>query len=154
MVQKTTVSETRQVALSEHAKNAEESYRNLLETHLAEEKVLRIKQDKIEVQLSQWLAKYDQDIGDRQTVKEDLEAEFNKDKEELDKINELISEQEGLFDALMAEKEREEQEMNEQLAGEFRRNRAALIIQKAWKDYKFRKWMKKMARKGCIVKFF
>lgn len=59
--------------------------------------------------------------------------------------------QESLFEALMAEKEREEYEINMGIAEEYRRNRAAKIIQTAWKDYKFRKWMRKMARKGTIV---
>lgn len=75
MMQKTAISETAQVQLAERANIVQADYKSLLENHLAEEKVLRIKQDKIEVQLSQWLAKYDADIGDRQTIKEELTAE-------------------------------------------------------------------------------
>lgn len=62
----------------------------------------------------------------------------------------LISDQEDLFDALMAEKEREEYEINMGIAQEYSRHRAAKIIQKCWKDYKFRKWMRKMAKKGML----
>lgn len=151
MVQKTIASDAIRVIVAEQAKLTKEHYTQLLETHLNEEKVLRIKLDKVEVQLSQWLAKYDQEIGDRQTVREELQKEYNDDREEIETISELIMQQDGLYTALMVEKDREEHEANMAIAEEHCRHRAATIIQKCWKDYKLRKWMRKMAKKGNLV---
>lgn len=77
MMQSTAVSEAKQAILSEQAAYAQENYKKLLESHLDEESILRIKEDKIEVSLSQWLAKYDGDIGDKQNIKEEIQAEFS-----------------------------------------------------------------------------
>lgn len=151
MIKKTRASDTIRVVLAEQAKLAEETYKQLLEAHLSDEKVLRVKLDKIEVQLSQWLAKYDQEIGDKQGVKEQLESEYDQVREETHQITTLIAEQDALFTALMLEKEREEHEINMAIADEFCRNRAATIIQKCWKDYKLRKWLRKMAKKGDVL---
>lgn len=76
MVEDTEMSDFRQITLGEQAEKAVNEYSLLLEHHLSEEKVLRTKQNKVETQLAQWLAKYDTDIGERQATKEELTEEY------------------------------------------------------------------------------
>lgn len=75
MVQETIESEARQEELSANAKAAVQKYESLLEQHLNEEKALRAKRYKVETQLATWLAKYDQDIGERNAEFEEIQAE-------------------------------------------------------------------------------
>lgn len=75
MVEDTEISDLRQITLAEQAEKASNEYSLLLEHHLTEEKILIAKQNKVEAQLAQWLSKYDTDIGERQTTKEELTDE-------------------------------------------------------------------------------
>lgn len=68
-------SELRQKDMALDAKQATEHYQSLLDEHLANEKIVRAKRLKVETQLASWLAKYDQDIGERQTEMEALQKE-------------------------------------------------------------------------------
>lgn len=66
----------RQEILSADAKQAVHQFDLLLEEHIHEEKLARAKKYKVETQLASWLAKYDQDIGDKQTEYEELETKY------------------------------------------------------------------------------
>lgn len=72
MMQEAEASETRQAELKEDADHVEKVYKALLENHLIEEKLLRVRKFKIETQLASWLAKYDADIGERQAEFEEI----------------------------------------------------------------------------------
>lgn len=73
MIQKTQHSEDIQAQLQQEAKDTTHNYWTLLDQHLAAEKQLRTRKIKIEAQLANWLAKFDQDIGEKQTEYEDLQ---------------------------------------------------------------------------------
>lgn len=73
MIQKTQRSEERQSLLQQESKEITHNYGILLDQHLTAEKLLRTKKIKIEAQLASWLAKYDQDIGEKQAEFEELQ---------------------------------------------------------------------------------
>lgn len=68
-------SESRQVELEREAQEASTQYMNLLDSNLSEEGQLRQKRNKVEAQLASWLAKYDNDVGEKQTELEALEKQ-------------------------------------------------------------------------------
>lgn len=68
-------SESRQVELEREAQEASTQYMNLLDSNLSEEGQLRQKRNKVEAQLASWLAKYDNDVGEKQAELEALEKQ-------------------------------------------------------------------------------
>lgn len=66
----------RQSELKTEAESMKQRYQTLLEENLKIEKNLRARKYKIETQLASWLAKYDQDIGDRHAEFEELQSEY------------------------------------------------------------------------------
>lgn len=76
MVKESIASETRRADLSVEAKNTSQRYEQILELNLADEKALRAKRSKVETQLASWLAKFDQDIGERNAEYEQVQAEY------------------------------------------------------------------------------
>lgn len=74
MTQEAEASDIRQAELKEDADHVERMYKLLLEDHLTQEKLLRVKKFKIETQLASWLAKYDADIGERQAEFEEISS--------------------------------------------------------------------------------
>lgn len=63
-----------QEELADEAKSVTKEYEVLLEDHLQHEKALRVKRLKIETQLASWVAKYDYDIGEKQSEFDELDA--------------------------------------------------------------------------------
>ncbi|RZB39596.1 IQ domain-containing protein D-like [Asbolus verrucosus] len=137
-----------QQELAEEAKDTTHQYDVLLEDHLAKEKTLRAKRFKVETQLASWVAKYDQDLGDKQAEFEALEKTYNTEKEDFELLQEKFDEQEEEYVVLMAEKEAEEMRIKEEKAWIFLQNRSARRIQRYWRAYRARKLAKKKGRKG------
>lgn len=135
-------SEIKIAQLTIEAKQLQGEYQLLLENHITYEKSLRAKRLKVETQLATWLAKYDQDIGDRSHEIEELTAAFDKEKAEMDALQELYDEQEEEYDVLMEEKAEEDRRLFEIKMYKILANIAARKIQRAWKKY----WVRKQAR--------
>lgn len=154
MVEETIASEARQTDLSVEAKSITHRYEQSLEQHLADEKALRAKRARVETQLANWLAKFDQDIGERNQEFEQVQAEYDEEKAAMDALQEQFDEQEEEYAILMAEKREEEKQRFEMMALEFLYNRSARRIQRAWRVYKERKELRKKRRKGKIQLFF
>lgn len=76
MMNRTVVSEEKQLHLAEEAKRITKEYELLLEEHLGIEKNSRSKRFKAETQLQNWIIKYDQDIGEKQAEYEALKTKF------------------------------------------------------------------------------
>ncbi|XP_044272679.1 dynein regulatory complex protein 10-like [Tribolium madens] len=137
-----------QAELSEDAKGATEQYNSLLEDHLHQEKLLRAKRLKVETQLASWVAKYDNDIGEKQAEYDELDEIYQKEKSELDELQEKFEDQAEEYHILMREKEEEEQRIYEEKAWIFLQNRSARRIQRAWRAYRARKLARKKGRKS------
>ncbi|KAK9887967.1 hypothetical protein WA026_000258 [Henosepilachna vigintioctopunctata] len=132
-------SEVRQATLEHDAHAAETQYANLLEEDLAAEAQLRLKRNKVEAQLSSWLTKYDNDVGEKQAEFEKLEKEYEEMNNNYDDLMDKFTEQSVEYEILMAEKEEEERQIYEEMAYEFLKNRSARIIQKEWRNHRQRK---------------
>lgn len=68
-------SSARQIELKAEAESMKQRYQALQDENLRTEKALRARKYKIETQLASWLAKYDQDVGDRNAEFEQLQKE-------------------------------------------------------------------------------
>lgn len=75
MVEDNEDSIAKQIELKAEAENVKQRYESLLDINLKTEKKQRAKKYKVETQLASWLAKYDQDIGDRHAEFEKLQQE-------------------------------------------------------------------------------
>ncbi|XP_066151624.1 dynein regulatory complex protein 10-like [Euwallacea fornicatus] len=148
MMQECLESEEKQASLNVEAENITKQYQKLLEDDLDEEKQLRAKTMKTQIQLHNWLTKYDQEIGDKQEEFETLKAEYDTEKAAMDELQKKMDDQEHLYNTLMAEKEAEEERLFREMAYKMLINRSARIIQKAWKAYRERKKARKRGKKG------
>ncbi|XP_060521906.1 dynein regulatory complex protein 10 [Cylas formicarius] len=147
MMQQCYESEEKQIHLAEEVKKLTEEYDRLLEDHLLDEKVLRSNRLKTETQLHNWLAKYDQDIGEKQAEYDKLITEYEQQKVALEQLEDEIDEQESEYVALMQEKKEEEERIYNEMAYKLLVNRCARIIQRAWREYRERK-AKRKGKKG------
>ncbi|KAL3272631.1 hypothetical protein HHI36_014097 [Cryptolaemus montrouzieri] len=136
-------SEIRQVDLEREAHDANAQYTTLLESNLSEEHQFRQKRNKVEAQLASWLAKYDNDVGEKQAELEKLQKQYDDMKNQYDDLMMKFDEQSKEYDVLMAEKEAEEQRIFEEMAIDFLRNRSARRIQRTWRAY----WQRKLERR-------
>lgn len=68
-------SSARQIELKAEAETMKQRYQALMDENLRTEKALRARKYKIETQLASWLAKYDQDVGDKNAEFEQLQKE-------------------------------------------------------------------------------
>ena len=96
--------------------------------------------------LKKLLDKYDQEVGSRTATVRELNAIFDKEQNFLQKLEATCNAQEVHYDALMAQKEREEKQLQEELMILFMLNRAARIIQRNWRMVMAKKRLKKGKR--------
>ncbi|KAF2902176.1 hypothetical protein ILUMI_04008 [Ignelater luminosus] len=148
MVELSVESELRQEELGTQVKLVTQQYENLLTQNMAAEKKIRSRRIKIEAQLSNWLNKYDADIGERNAEFEAIDEKCEKEKAHMKKIQELFDEQEEEYLVLFEEKEEEDQQAWEEKAYLYLMNRSARKIQRCWKAYRQRKIERKMAKKS------
>ncbi|KAG5900188.1 hypothetical protein JTB14_035332 [Gonioctena quinquepunctata] len=147
MMHKSIQSEAKQADLADAARRVVNQYESMLAEHLEQEKHSRLRRFKTETQLQNWLTKYDQDIGEKQTEYEALKKEYDEKKAEMDEYEKLIDEQEEEYNTLMEEKRQEEERIFREMAYHFLVNRSARKIQRYWRAYRERK-AKRKGRKG------
>lgn len=173
---RTVISEEKQVHLAEEAKRITKEYELLLEEHLGTEKHSRSKRFKAETQLQNWIIKYDQDIGERQAEYETFKAKFvrtvlplniiisvsictqsnkriiffryDEEKAEMEALQDLFDDQEDEYVFLMKEKAEEEERIYNEMAFHLLQSRCARIIQRAWRAYVQRKKARRKGKKG------
>lgn len=66
----------------------------------------------------------------------------------MDDLEDKMSDQELIYNTLMAEKEAEEEQLYQELALKLLMNRSAKIIQRAWRAFRERKKSKRKGKKG------
>ncbi|XP_050294385.1 dynein regulatory complex protein 10-like [Anthonomus grandis grandis] len=152
MMQQCLESEQKQAALAIEAETITKQYETLLEDNFAEEKKLRAKTLRTETQLQNWLTKYDQDVGDKQTEYEEVKAQYDTEREAMDDLEDKMDAQEKMYIELMAEKEEEEERIFQEIAYKLLINRSARIIQRAWRAHIQRKRSRKRGKKGKLEK--
>jgi len=121
---------------------------NLVADHRVNEQDLRKKKYKIETEVDNWIQKYDQDMGERQTEYEEIDIVYTEEKKQLTELEERFSTLETEYQTIMEERRiaREKQEAAERelsmCVG------AATTIQAFWRSYKVRKALKSKKKKG------
>lgn len=75
---------------------------------------------------------------------------YDQEKEIMDDLEDKMSDQELIYNTLMAEKEAEEEQLYQELALKLLMNRSARIIQRAWRAFRERKKSKRKGKKGNV----
>ncbi|CAG9762998.1 unnamed protein product [Ceutorhynchus assimilis] len=148
MMQQCMESEAKQAQLALEADSITKAHAALLEQHLASEKLLRARTGKTQALLHNWIIKYDQDAGDKNTEYEDLKKQYDQEKETMDDLDDKLDEQEKIYITLMAEKAEEEERIYHEIYFKILTNRSARIIQRAWRAYRERRKSRRRGKKG------
>jgi len=98
------MSEFKQEAMEEKAKNTEMSLEKLKKDNIIAEKELRVKRYKVEQQLKGILEKYDADMEDRQEQYDAISSVFKTEERALLDFNDKYYEQQTIYEELMKEK--------------------------------------------------
>lgn len=101
------------------------------------------------MQLQEFIQKYDQDIGARNHHLQECHQKLEQDKDTLAEWKAKYEAQEIIYNQILADKEMEETREREEKLLLFMMNRAAIIIQRAYrKILSKRKGKKKKGKKG------
>uniref|UniRef100_A0A182WG70 Dynein regulatory complex protein 10 n=1 Tax=Anopheles minimus TaxID=112268 RepID=A0A182WG70_9DIPT len=140
-------SDQRYENLLEEAADTQKSYQQQLQEDLTVEKTNRLKKLKLTNQLQSWLHKYDKDAGERTHELKELVAKLNTRLQEYNrwKRNIFDPQEKKYFDAMEEKRQIEIREQEERIEA-FMMNRAAKVLQRAWRSVAERK--RKMRGKG------
>uniref|UniRef100_A0A182JZ04 Dynein regulatory complex protein 10 n=1 Tax=Anopheles christyi TaxID=43041 RepID=A0A182JZ04_9DIPT len=140
-------SDQRYENLLEEAACTLKSYQQQLQADLTVEKTNRLKKLKLTNQLQMWLHKYDKDAGERTHELKGLVAKLNTRQQEYNrwKRNIFDPQEKKYFDAMEEKRQIEIREQEERIEA-FMMNRAAKVLQRAWRSVAERK--RKMRGKG------
>ncbi|NWW77671.1 DRC10 protein, partial [Climacteris rufus] len=120
----------------------------LVQEHRASELVLRKRKCKAEMEIENWVQKYDTDMTKKQAEYEELQAAYDEEKAQLS----LLMEKHALLlqEYTQIEEERKMLQQKEEEAAQdlARRNRAATRIQAFWKGYLVRSIYKSKLKKA------
>lgn len=140
-------SDQRYENLLEEAAGTLKNYQQQLQEDLTVEKANRLKKLKLTNQLQSWLHKYDKDAGERTHELKELVAKLNTRQQEYNrwKRNIFDPQEKKYFDAMEEKRQIEIREQEERIEA-FMMNRAAKVLQRAWRSVAERK--RKMRGKG------
>ncbi|XP_071428037.1 dynein regulatory complex protein 10 [Pithys albifrons albifrons] len=120
----------------------------LVQEHRASELVLRKRKCRVEMEIENWIQKYDTDMAEKQATYDEIHAVYTEEKAQLAQLMEkhalLLQEYSQIVEERRMLKQKEEEELQEQA----RRNRAATCIQAFWKGYLARIFFKTKMKKG------
>eukprot|EP00056_Hartaetosiga_gracilis_P022723 m.32632 g.32632 ORF g.32632 m.32632 type:complete len:417 (-) comp9799_c0_seq1:139-1389(-) len=112
------------------------------------ESKLRKRKIKLQSQISSWVMKYDQDMTEKQKEYDGIKSQYDKESEQLQKLNDTFNEIEVEYNTIMEER-RMERERKKAAEEELQKMiRATLVIQTAWKKYIEKKKASKKSAKG------
>ncbi|XP_052861486.1 dynein regulatory complex protein 10-like [Anopheles cruzii] len=140
-------SDQRYESLLEDLTTTTKTYQQRLQEDLCVEKANRLKKMKLTQQLQSWLHKYDKDAGERTQELKQLVATLNTRQQEYDHWKGTIfdPQEKKYFDAMEEKRQIEIREQEERIEA-FMMNRAAKVLQRAWRSVAERK--RKMRGKG------
>ncbi|XP_011143142.1 dynein regulatory complex protein 10 [Harpegnathos saltator] len=127
--------EARQKLLQSEIDLAEWRLHNVVEFNAATEKILFDKCSEVEQEYTDLLSKYDRDIGACHSLLEKLSRENELVKAEKKDMEEKLAVQRELYNRLKKEREITLMKAFTKKLEFFRRNRAAKVIQRAWRAY-------------------
>ncbi|CAG5111733.1 Oidioi.mRNA.OKI2018_I69.chr2.g6008.t1.cds [Oikopleura dioica] len=140
--------EQRKKTLIEAIKPLEVDLKKLVVEHREVELNLRSKKFRIENEVENWIAKYDDFMIEKQQQLEEVQDAYDEEKEQLDELKERFAILKVDYDAIMEER-RLKREQEERERKEFEdKTFNATVIQAFFRSYKVRKLMKGKKKKG------
>lgn len=140
--------EQRKKTLIESIKPLEVDLKKLVIEHREVELNLRSKKFRIENEVENWIAKYDDFMIEKQQQLEEVQDAYDEEKEQLDELKERFAILKVDYDAIMEER-RLKREQEERERKEFEdKTFNATVIQAFFRSYKVRKLMKGKKKKG------
>ncbi|NWI90756.1 DRC10 protein, partial [Pitta sordida] len=139
--------------LQQDVQHLQAQFSALVLEHRASEQVLRKRKCRAEVEIENWIQKYDTDMAQKQATYEEIDAVYSEEKAQLALLREkhslLLQEHSQIEEERRMLRQKEEEELQE----EARRKRAATCIQAVWRGYLVRsvikaKMKKKKKKKG------
>ena len=124
------------------------NFQELCLQHWASERESRHKNLQLESQVKTLLNKYDQEMYELHEKIQELENKYSKEKAELDKVEEKLAEVDGEKQIIVEEQRREENRIRNAKLEEIRMRRAAITLQRAWRQYKVLQQQSKKKKKG------
>ncbi|NXW81775.1 DRC10 protein, partial [Alopecoenas beccarii] len=127
--------QARSASLEEEAQELEAQVDALIVEHRASELALRKRICRAEMEIANWVQKYDADMAEKQAEYEEVEAAYNEEKAQLARLTEkrdlLLQEYSQIEEERRRLKEKEEEALKELNT----RTQAAICIQAYWKGY-------------------
>ncbi|NWQ66947.1 DRC10 protein, partial [Neopipo cinnamomea] len=134
--------------LQEEVQRLQAQFHALLQEHQDSELLLRKRKCRAEVEIENWIQKYDTDMAEKQAMFEEIHAVYTEEKAQLAQLMEkhalLLQEYSQIEEERKMLKQKEEEELQEQA----RRNRAATRIQATWRGYVVRAFFKAKLKKA------
>ncbi|NWR79875.1 DRC10 protein, partial [Centropus unirufus] len=139
--------QVRCAALEQEIKELGAQFQALVLEHRASELALRKRKCRLEMEIVNWMQKYDADMGQKQAEYDEINAAYNKEKAQLSVLMEkhalLLQE----YSQIVEERRRCQEEKERALREEIARNRAATCIQAFWKGHTARIFVKNLRQK-------
>ncbi|XP_049826796.1 uncharacterized protein LOC126266571 [Aethina tumida] len=129
--------------LQKEAREVRLAYNHHLETHMENEKKLRIQRKNVEDKLVALINKFDVSVGNMFNQYELLQERYQKLQIEVEELIQKDALQKKLYDKLMKEKRIEEENLRNELVTQFVLNRCAVTIQRQWREFTIRRHAKK-----------
>ncbi|XP_073956259.1 dynein regulatory complex protein 10-like [Choristoneura fumiferana] len=133
--------------LQEEQAEIKRTHDNMLALNVKNEKKLRTRRFRVELQLQSWISKYDVEMMDKQAELDDFQQKYEEEIEKCKKLEEMIGAQNIEYIPLMAEREAEYQKEMMEKMEKFRMEHAARVLQGAWRRVLANRAEKKKLRK-------
>ncbi|NWS16868.1 DRC10 protein, partial [Pachyramphus minor] len=134
--------------LQEDVQHLRVQFSALVQEHRASELLLKKRKCRAEVEIENWIQKYDTDMAQKQATFEEIHAVYTEEKAQLAQLMEkhalLLQEYSQIEEERKMLKQKEEEELQEQA----RRNRAATRIQATWRGFVVRAFFKAKLKKA------
>ncbi|XP_076345665.1 dynein regulatory complex protein 10-like [Tachypleus tridentatus] len=115
-----------------------------------DESIMKKRKFKLEAELENWLAKYDEEIIEKQEELDNLSSAHEKELEQLQELEEAIMNLRADYETVMEER-RFIQEESERLQAELERHtKAVILIQAYWRGFFVRRQLKGRDRSGRL----
>ncbi|XP_061226450.1 dynein regulatory complex protein 10 isoform X1 [Neopsephotus bourkii] len=141
-------SQSRCAGLQQDIEQLQRQLTTLVVKHRASELVLRKRKCRLEVEIWNWVQKYDTDMAEKQAEYEEVDAAYAEEKAQLSLLTEkhalLLQEYTQIQEERKMLQEQEEEALNELNT----KNRAAARIQALWKGYLVRRLYRPKKKKG------
>ena len=102
----------------------------------------------METSVKDLLIKYDEEMFESHHKIQDLEEKYGKEKEELDKVEARLAVIEAEKEIILSEQRAEEDRIRNEKLDEIRLRRAAITLQRAWRQHKVLQQQSKKKKKG------